>query len=143
MVTNNQIELCLEIAVLAHKGQMDKVGLPVILHPLHVAGMGNSVDEICVGFLHDVIEDTSLSSKDLLAKGVSPSIVECVKVLTHDKSKTYFEYIQSIIDSHNKTAITVKLNDLKHNYERSQKYGFAEQNQKCKKAIAMIQESFL
>lgn len=143
MNKSNQIELCLEIAVLAHKGQMDKVGLPVILHPLHVGGMGSSSDEICVGFLHDVIEDTSLKSEDLLAKGVAPSIVESVMVLTHDKTKTYFEYIQSIIDSHNKTAIAVKLNDLKHNYERSQKYGFVEQNQKCKKAITMIQESIL
>lgn len=138
---NNQIELCLEIAVSAHRGQMDKVGLPVILHPLHVGEMGSCEDEICVGFLHDVIEDTSLNGEDLLAKGVARSIVESVLVLTHDKTKTYFEYIQSIIDSHNKTAIAVKLNDLKHNYERSLKYGFDEQNQKCKKAIAMIQDS--
>lgn len=135
---NNQIELCLEIAVAAHKGQLDKVGLPVILHPLHVGEMGSCEDEICVGFLHDVIEDTSLNGEDLLAKGVARSIVESVLVLTHDKTKTYFEYIQCIIDSHNKTAIAVKLNDLKHNYERSLKYGFDEQNQKCKKAIAMI-----
>lgn len=47
---NNQIELCLEIAVAAHKGQLDKVGLPVILHPLHVGEMGSCEDEICVGF---------------------------------------------------------------------------------------------
>jgi len=141
MDSNNQIELCLEIAVAAHRGQIDKVGLPVILHPLHVGGMGNSEEEICVGFLHDVIEDTSLKGEDLLAKGVTQSIVECVMVLTHDKSKTYFDYIQSIIDSHNETAIAVKLNDLIHNYERSLKYGFVEQNQKCKKAIAMIRES--
>lgn len=138
---NNQIELCLEIAVAAHKGQLDKVGLPVILHPLHVGEMGSCEDEICVGFLHDVIEDTSLNGEDLLAKGVARSIVESVLVLTHDKTKTYFEYIQCIIDSHNKTAIAVKLNDLKHNYERSLKYGFDEQNQKCKKAIAMIHDS--
>ena len=138
---NNQIELCLEIAVAAHKGQLDKVGLPVILHPLHVGEMGSCEDEICVGFLHDVIEDTSLNGEDLLAKGVARSIVESVLVLTHDKTKTYFEYIQCIIDSHNKTAIAVKLNDLKHNYERSLKYGFDEQYQKCKKAIAMIQDS--
>jgi len=57
---NNQIELCLEIAVAAHKGQLDKVGLPVILHPLHVGEMGSCEDEICVGFLHDVIEDDSI-----------------------------------------------------------------------------------
>ena len=85
---NNQIKLCLEIAVAAHKGQLDKVGLPVILHPLHVGEMGSCEDEICVGFLHDVIEDTSLNGEDLLAKGVARSIVESVLVLTHDKTKT-------------------------------------------------------
>ena len=61
---NNQIELCLEIAVAAHNGQLDKVGLPVILHPLHVGEMGSCEDE-----------DTSLNGEDLLAKGVARSIV--------------------------------------------------------------------
>lgn len=143
MNTNNQIELCLEIAVAAHKGQVDKVGLPVILHPLHVGGMGNSEEEICVGFLHDVIEDTSLEGVDLTAKGVSQSVVDSVLILTHDKSKSYFEYVQSVIESHDKVAIAVKLDDLMHNYKRSLKYGFADQTKKCKKAITMIQESLL
>ncbi len=55
MKDSEMIELCLGIACKAHKGQIDKVGLPVILHPIHVGEMGNSTEEICVGFLHDTI----------------------------------------------------------------------------------------
>lgn len=50
---NRQIELCLGIAVKAHAGQIDKVGLPVIQHPLHVGQMGDTPLEVCIGFLHD------------------------------------------------------------------------------------------
>lgn len=87
------------------------------------------------------LDKVAMKVQGFASGGVARSIVESVLVLTHDKTKTYFEYIQCIIDSHNKTAIAVKLNDLKHNYERSLKYGFDEQYQKCKKAIAMIQDS--
>lgn len=93
------IELCLGIACKAHKGQIDKVGLPVILHPIHVGEMGNSTEEICVGFLHDTIEDTDMTYDKLLSLGVRKDIADSVCVLTHKKGVPYFDYIQSIIDS--------------------------------------------
>ena len=139
----NQIELCLHIAVEAHHGQVDKVGLPVILHPLEVAKMGETPMEVCVGFLHDTIEDTDITAEALLNAGVDSEIVECVKLLTHDKTISYNDYVQSIIDSDNPVAISVKYNDLTHNAQRAETYGFDKQLQKCVHAMEKIRVSSL
>ena len=136
-----QIELCLHIATKSHAGQKDKVGLPVILHPLVVGNMGSTPIEICVGFLHDVIEDTDVTVDNLLNAGVDKVIVDSVMLLTHDPSIDYFAYIQKLIDSDNHIAITVKLNDLSHNQERALAYGFQKQVSKYEKAIRYIKDS--
>jgi len=52
-------------ATMAHSGQIDKVGLPVILHPLRVMGAvalahPENEDAQIVAVLHDVVEDTSI-----------------------------------------------------------------------------------
>lgn len=134
----NQIELCLSIAKAAHSGQTDKVGLPVILHPIRVGMMGSTEKEMCVGFLHDTIEDTEITYNELLQLGVDKDIAEAVQILSRPKDKPYFEYIQSILDSKNDLAIRVKFNDLRHNLSRAIKYGFKEQEIKCQKALGMI-----
>lgn len=138
MRDSKMIELCLDIACRAHKGQIDKVGLPVIMHPIEVGNMGETDEEICVGYLHDTIEDTDMTCEKLLSLGVSKDIVDSVRILTHEDSVPYFDYIQSIIDSQDKTAIHVKTNDLRHNLGRAQKYGFHKQVEKCTLALKKI-----
>jgi (p)ppGpp synthase/HD superfamily hydrolase len=137
-----QIELCLKIATEAHKGQTDKVGLPVILHPLKVGLVAKNPTGdpkcICVGFLHDTIEDTDMTYDKLIELGVDKDIADAVLLLTHDKEDDYFDYIQKIIDSKNMLAIQTKLNDLHHNASRACKYGFYEQYKKCCKTIVMF-----
>ena len=51
----------LEIATLAHKGQKDLAGIDYIEHPKKVASFLNSNEEKAVAYLHDVLEDTSLT----------------------------------------------------------------------------------
>lgn len=142
MTDFQKFEKCLELAVNAHKGQIDKVGLPVILHPLAVGNMGETADEICTGFLHDTIEDTDTTEESLLTAGVSEKIVDAVCLLTHDKSVPYFDYIETLIASGNKLAIAVKKNDLTHNHNRAVKYGFKAQEDKCAKALAIIEKAY-
>lgn len=136
------IELCLSIACKAHKGQIDKVGLPVILHPIHIGETGKTTEEICVGFLHDTIEDTDMTYDKLLALGVRENIAKSVQILTHKEGVPYFDYIQSIIDSKDMVAIQVKINDLHHNLSRAKKYGFQKQYEKCTTALLVMERSF-
>ena len=62
---NLQIELALQIAVSMHDGQVDLDGKPTILHALAVGMAGENALEQCVGFLHDVVEDTDLTFESL------------------------------------------------------------------------------
>ena len=116
-----QIEIALEIAMKAHKGQRDLDGNPVILHPLTVALKGNNESEIVAGLLHDVVEDTKWTFEDLLEAGIEPEVVDVLRLLTHSKDVPYHDYVKRIADSHNPIAINVKCNDLEHNLDRGRR----------------------
>ena len=115
------IEETLQIALDAHKGQMDLDGKPAILHSIAVGLMGGNDSEIKAGFLHDVVEDSDLTIDDLRRKGVDEEVLAALELLTHDKSTDYFEYVYKIAHSGNYTAIHTKINDLKHNFDRGRK----------------------
>lgn len=113
------IEVTLRIALEAHTGQKDLDGNPAILHPLAVGLMGRTDAETKAGFLHDVVEDSSITLEDLKNRGVGDDVLTALALLSHGKEKVgYFEYVKNIIASGNVTAIHVKLNDLHHNLQR-------------------------
>lgn len=61
-----------------------------------------------VGLLHDLLEDTEFTAKDIDDKNVREAVV----ILTRKPDETYFEYIQRIVDSDNKYSYFVKLADI-------------------------------
>ncbi len=99
----------------AHAGQFDKGGKPYILHPLAVMALLNSDDEElqCVALLHDVIEDTKTTWKELEEIGCTPRIIAAVKALTKMPGQSYDEYKEGVFE--NKDAMLVKMADLRHN----------------------------
>ena len=134
-VNNEQVELALAIALDAHKGQVDLDGKPAILHPLAVGMEGKDLTEMCVGFLHDVVEDTDYTFERLREMGVALKIIRTLQVLTHDKSVPYMDYIRSIEASGNEAALQVKLNDLRHNLLRGSIGGHTKQVKKHSEAL--------
>lgn len=133
---SNTIDIALQIATKAHAGQTDRNGNPVILHPITVGMMGHTDEERTAGFLHDVVEDTAYSFEDLMDAGIPVGIVNALRLLTHDKSTPYYDYVQSIIDSKNPIALQVKYNDLQHNYARGKAY--PDLQAKHGKALEMV-----
>ena len=96
----------------AHKDQYDKAGLPYIAHPLHLAeGMSDEYATIAA-LLHDVVEDTNITLDDL-AKEFPKEVIDALKLLTHQKSIPYMDYVAKI--KTNDIAKAVKIADLKHN----------------------------
>jgi len=139
-ITQDTIEKCIKIAMEAHEGQRDRDENAVILHPLLVGSMGVTDAEKCVGFLHDVVEDTDWTFDDLRNEKIPEEIIEALQLCTHDVSKDYFEYVQQIIDSGNMTAIHVKQNDLRHNIARGKAFGYTDLVEKHEKALQMIED---
>jgi (p)ppGpp synthase/HD superfamily hydrolase len=124
----------------AHEGQRDRDGNAVILHPLLVGSMGMTDAEKCVGFLHDVVEDTDWTFDDLRNEEIPEEVIEALQLCTHDEGKDYFEYVRQIIDSGNMTAIHVKQNDLRHNIARGKAFGYTDLVEKHEKALQMIED---
>ena len=138
-ISQATIEKCIAIATKAHFGQRDRDGNAVILHPLIVGSMGKTNAEKCVGFLHDVVEDTDWTFDDLRKEGLPEEIIDALRLLTHEKGTDYYAYVQRIIDSGNQTAISVKRNDLHHNLARGKAFGYPELVKKHEKALKMIE----
>ena len=66
MTMMNKLELAYAIALVAHKGQVDKAGVDYINHPLTVSRNCKNEKEKIVALLHDVLEDTKVTKEDLL-----------------------------------------------------------------------------
>ena len=77
----------MKIAEKAHAGQIDKAGCEYINHPIHVA------DKI-VAYLHNVVEDTSMTIEDLANEGFSKTIILAIDTIAKKKNESYEEYVK-------------------------------------------------
>ena len=102
----------MNIAYSAHNGQNDKSGVPYVFHPFHLAEQMETENECIVALLHDVVEDTNVTI-EYLATEFSDNIIQAIKLLTHDDSIPYMDYIRKL--KSNPLAKKVKLADLEHN----------------------------
>ena len=109
------LERAIEIAVAAHKGQLDKAGKEYIEHPMRVMAAGSSTDEKIVGVLHDVVEDSEWTFEQLAAEGFAPKIIEALRCLTKLEGESYDKFIARV--KCNALATAVKLNDLTDNMD--------------------------
>ena len=116
MTMMNKLELAYAIALVAHKGQVDKAGVDYINHPLTVSINCKNEKEKIVALLHDVLEDTKVTKEDLLLF-FCDEIVDAICLLTHNENDTYVDYLTKIKD--NPLARAVKIQDLKHNMDLS------------------------
>ena len=108
-MTKKALKLCFE----AHKDQIDKSGMPYVFHPFHLAEQMKDEKTTVVALLHDVVEDTIYTFDNLVEMGFDSDIIDALRLLTHDESVPYMEYVAQI--KNNKIAKTVKLADLMHN----------------------------
>lgn len=113
---NNMLERAITLANIAHNGQLDKAGLPYILHPLrvmHAVWDGRSENvEMVAAVLHDVLEDTDVDEVALRIK-FSDEVCNAVVALTRNEGESYREYVKRC--ALNPIARKVKLADIADN----------------------------
>lgn len=101
------------IARAAHAGQKDTVtGADYITHIERVVALMLTDEEKAVAWLHDVIEDTTVTVDVLKKVGICPRVIAAVVTLTRHQQQPYERYIDDIIDSNDVLAQAVKLADL-------------------------------
>ena len=118
----------LVIATNAHAGQFDRGGNPYILHPLKVMHYLKSDDEElqCIALGHDVVEDTTVTFKDLRDAGISERVIDAIRILTKMPGQTLEEYKSMVFGSVD--AMKVKLSDLRHNTDIRRLKGVTEKD---------------
>jgi len=110
------IEKAIKIAVNAHKNQKDKSGAPYILHLIRVMEKGKNETERICGVLHDLVEDTHWTFEKIAKEGFSNEIIDILKCVTKEsENEDYNHFIKRVMK--NKTAMSVKINDLKDNMD--------------------------
>ena len=142
MVYTPLTKKAMNLAYEAHKGQMDKSGVPYIFHPIQVAQSMTDEASTCAALLHDVVEDTDWTFEQLEAEGFGAQVMDALRLLTHDPAVPYMEYIAQLKD--NPIAKAVKLADLAHNSDLSRMDAIDEWSQKhvekYKQAMALLNE---
>lgn len=121
---NEVFETALEIALRAHKGQVDKSGVAYITHPLAVAAQLDSLELKTIALLHDTIEDTDVTAEYLIKRGIPKELVEVVRLLTKPEDEEYESYLKRVRE--NPMAKAVKLADLTHNTSPERASGLNE-----------------
>lgn len=103
-------------AIKAHDGQKDKAGKDYFRAHVATVAEGVKGDPIAetVAFLHDTVEDTSITTEDIRT-GFPKEVADAVSALTHSKGISYAEYLWYI--QQNSIAVKVKLSDLRSNMD--------------------------
>jgi (p)ppGpp synthase/HD superfamily hydrolase len=130
---NAGLERAIEIAVSAHRGQVDKAGAPYILHPLRVMLSLSTKEERIVGVLHDLVEDCEGWTFEKLSEvGFSAEIIDALKSVTkydaiknpvllnrpsNNADETYEEFVRRA--AANRIGAKVKRADLIDNMDWS------------------------
>lgn len=137
-LTKKALKLCFE----THKNQVDKTGLPYVFHPFHLAEqMDDEISTVCA-LLHDVVEDSDMTFDRLAEIGFPATVIEVLKLLTHEDGIPYMDYVREI--KKNPVATKVKIADLTHNSDLSRLDEVDEwaikRNEKYKEALLILSE---
>ena len=98
----------MQVAYRAHDGQVDKMGVPYIFHPFHLAEQMTDEASVCAALLHDVAEDTSVTLEQL-RQDFPPEVTDALALLTHSEGVDYLDYVRAIAENPTIAKATIKI----------------------------------
>lgn len=112
---HEMLNLAIDLANRVHAGQVDKGCKPYILHPLRVMMKMDTIDEMIVAVLHDVVEDTefAIAEGGLVEEGIDRALAKEVMILSRVPGELYDDFIERVATS--PLATKVKIADLLDN----------------------------
>jgi len=98
------------------RNKLDKGKNNYLNHLKHVSEDFSSDRKKAMALMHDVLEDTDLTSCDLKLLGYDDKFIEVLEILTNTH-ENYDAYIAYILKVNNKDAFEIKMKDLLHNMD--------------------------
>jgi hypothetical protein len=109
-----ELRIAERIARQAHSEQKDTVtGAPYITHVERVVAAVEGDKAKAVAWLHDVLEDSDITTDELRSEGISNGVIAAVELLTRTPPYEYASYIDRIKSTGDPLAVAVKLADLR------------------------------
>ncbi len=107
------LQKAIELATAALNGITEENGRPYMDHAIRVMDKMSTEEEKLVAVLHDVVEDTEMTIRDLECYGFPRAVMDAVEQLTKRRDMTYFDYIDDI--SCSELAAKVKIAEIEDN----------------------------
>ena len=111
------IEKAIEIATIAHAGDIDKGGSPYIFHPIRLMLAVTTPSEQMAAILHDTVEDTDITFDDLKNAKFPQEVIDAVEALTKRGGESRLDAAARAVV--NPIARIVKLADVTDNMDLS------------------------
>jgi (p)ppGpp synthase/HD superfamily hydrolase len=111
----SKLEEAILLATQAHQGQIDKAGMPYVLHPLRMMVKMKTESEMMAAVLHDVVEDTDWKLEQLRDRDFPEDVLDAVECLTKREGEDYTAFIERA--KANRIARNVKIADLEDNMD--------------------------
>jgi len=119
---NDLLRKAEEIAVAAHRDQLDKTGHPFSDHLRRVAEQVGGRDQKMVAYLHDIVEKADGWSLDrLAAEGFPSAVVDAVDAMTRRDGEDYADFVRRAVAD--PLARPVKRADLNDNLQQAERNG--------------------
>lgn len=131
------LDQAMQIAMEAHKGQMDKTGQPYFEHCQRVALLVSGDEAKTVAYLHDVVEKGSGWTLDRLKEeGFPPAALSAVDALTQRPDEPDDDFVRRAAS--NPLALPVKKADLEDNLQQAEQAG--KKTEKYQRGLDILRE---
>ena len=137
------LQKAIELAAAALSGITEDNGNPYINHAMRVMDKMDTEEEKTAAVLHDVVEDTEMTVRDLERYGFPRTIIDTVEQLTRRRDMTYFDYIDDI--SCCPLATKIKIAEIEDNLDvfRVRKMSFKTYSleERAEKALGILRKA--